>query len=380
MTTQIPSRDRIRLGVIGCAASTLHTHVKAIAAAANVHLLAVADPNLARCDEMRHLPGPPRIHANSDDLLADPQVDLVLVGVQDLTLVSQIQKALATGKHVLIDQPASLTVEDYERLRPLVAKGQILALGYDRRFLPGVRATRQFLQDEGGDVMSYSSYSYDSPFRQAVTRTADSSSQAEAPERKTADKRISSWLTHGPALLDIARHLVGPITAVRTTHHEVNLERTVPHGVGGPSHGYLWCVEFRFANGSRGYCSILQARPGAFEEGFELHCAGGHVTCSFPYTWFQREHTRIYSATRKLHWTPDARDNHTFRLQLEALARTILNGAPLVNADLRDGVACAKVLLAGSGSAMRGGQWFDTERPGAELTSASVRGRELAVA
>jgi len=109
-----------------------------------------------------------------------------------------------------------------------------------------------------------------------------------------------------------------------------------------------------------------------------LHCAGGHVTCTFPYVWFQREDTRIYSANRKMFWSPDAQDCHTFRLQLEALARSILTGVPQGNANLEDGIAGVKALVAGSYSALKDGRWVDIESVGGDVASPRLRFRDLA--
>jgi hypothetical protein len=101
------------------------------------------------------------------------------------------------------------------------------------------------------------------------------------------------------------------------------------------------------------------------------------VNCSFPYVWFQREQTRIYSAARKMFWSPDAQDCHTFRLQLEALAQSILTGAPQINADLEDGIACVKALVAGSYSALHDGRWTDTEMVSGDVANPRARGCDL---
>src|SRR5262249_12457187 len=157
---------------------------------------------------------------------------------------------------------------------------RILAIGCNRRFLPGVRATRQFLAEEGGEIMSYNSYYYDSTFRHAVTQVnkfplplASSGNvlRPVGPDWKATNKRIYNWLTHGPHLLDLARYLLGPISAIRATHREVNLGRSTPGG-SDAARGHVWHVELRFANGVSGQSLLLLPRAGEFEEGFELHC------------------------------------------------------------------------------------------------------------
>jgi predicted dehydrogenase len=385
MTVPIQSSERIRLGVIGCGPITLNAHADAIAKAANIQLHAIADRDEVLLVDMTERLHPVRGYRDGDELLDDPKVDLVLIAVHDRFHVQLARKALAAGKHVLVEKPLGISVEECEQMRPLVPKDKVFAVGCNRRFLPGVRATKQFLAEEGGDVISYSSYYYDSTFRHAVTqankfppavKSGGNIARPQGPDWKTTDKRIYNWLTHGPHLLDMARHVIGPISAIRATHREVNLGGSALDS----SRGHVWLVDLRFANGPSGQSLLLLPRAGEFEEGFELHCAGGHVTCSYPYVWFQRERTRIYSAVRKMFWSPDAQDCHTFRLQLEALAQAILTGGPQVNANLDDGIACVKALVAASYSSLHEGEWVDIEEIGGDLANPFIRGRELAVA
>lgn len=386
MSTRFNNSERVRLGVIGCGPITLNAHADAIAKASNIQLQAIADRDEALLADMSYRLRPANTYRDGEDLLNDPKVDLVLIAVHDRFHVPLARKALAAGKHVLIEKPLGVTVEECEALRQLVPQNQIFAVGCNRRFLPGVRATKQFLDEEGGEVMSYTSYYYDSTFRHAVTQanifppavqSGGNVARPQGPDWKTTNKRIYNWLTHAPHLLDLARHLNGPISAVRAVHHEVRLGRNGANGKADSTPGHVWRVELRFASGASGQSLLLLPRAGEFEEGFELHCAGGHVNCSFPYVWFQREQTRIYSAGRNMFWSPDARDCHTFRLQLEALAQSILTGAPQINANLEDGIACVKALVAGSYSALHDGRWTDTEMVSGDVANPRARGSDL---
>ena len=388
MSAQIHGSDKVRLGVIGCGPITLNAHADAIAKASNIHLQALADRDEALLADMSDRLGPERTYREADGLLDDPMVDLVLIAVHDRFHVPLVRRALAAGKHVLVEKPLGVTVEECEALRSVARNGQRLAVGCNRRFLPGVRATRRFLQQEGGAVMSYAGYYYDSTFRHAVTQAnkfppavepGGNVARPQGPDWKTTNKRVYNWLTHGPHVLDLARHLIGPIAAVRATHREVTLDPAEAPGSKEPPRSHVWRVELRFANGASGNCLLLLPRVGEFEEGFELHCTGGHVTCSYPYVWFQREYTRIYSSARRVFERPDAQDCHTFRLQLEALAESILTGAPQTNADLEDGIACIQALTAGSYSALNHGQWVDIDTVGGDLASPVARGRDASV-
>lgn len=382
---QFKESEWVRLGVIGCGPITLNAHADAIAKAKNIQIQALSDKDPSLLADMSSRLHPQNAYQEGIDLINDPTVDLVLIAVHDRFHVPLAQAALAAGKHVLIEKPLGVTVEECEQLRQVCSDNITLAVGCNRRFLPGVRATKEFLQEEGGEVLSYCSHYYDSTFRHGVTqankfpvpvRPGGHVARPLGADWKVTDKRTYSWLTHAPHLLDLARHLIGPISAVRALHREVMLAPDNTNERSGSNSSHVWQVDLRFHNGTIGHSTLLLPRSGEFEEGFELHCAGGHVTCSYPYVWFQREETKIYSAQRRMFLSPDAQDCHTFRLQLEALAQSILTDTPPINADLEDGIACVKALVACSYSALHEGRWTDIESVGGDAANPVLRSHD----
>jgi hypothetical protein len=75
----------------------------------------------------------------------------------------------------------------------------------------------------------------------------------------------------------------------------------------------------------------------------------------------------IYEAQTHSIVRPEGQDANTFRLQLEALADAILKGAPLVNANLEDGIAAVKAMVAVGHSAHHGGDWVNLEEVEGDL-------------
>ena len=165
MNTSIKYSERLNLGVIGCGPITLNAHADAISKAAGIHLHAIADRDERLLSDMTNRLRPACTYRDGEELLNDPKIDLVLIAVHDRFHVPLARKALAAGKHVLIEKPLGVTVDECEELRDVLSENKILAVGCNRRFLPGVRATRQFLEEEAGQVISYGSHYYDSTFR-----------------------------------------------------------------------------------------------------------------------------------------------------------------------------------------------------------------------
>jgi hypothetical protein len=88
----------------------------------------------------------------------------------------------------------------------------------------------------------------------------------------------------------------------------------------------------------------------------------------------------IYEAHTRSTFRPEGQDTNTFRLQLEALADTILKGAPLVNANLEDGIEAVKAMVAVGHSARHGGDWVNVEEVEGDLAQSYLKWPELAAA
>jgi hypothetical protein len=114
--------------------------------------------------------------------------------------------------------------------------------------------------------------------------------------------------------------------------------------------------------GPTGHFELVLPRHGEFAEGFKLETSLGRALVEYPYVWFQREErVEIYDAGTKTLFRPDGQDANTFRLQLESLADAILHRRPLVNANLEDGIAAVKTMVAIGHSARHGGDWVRVE-------------------
>ena len=262
--------EKIRVGVIGCGPITLNAHADAIAKAANIHLEAIADRDEVLLAETSHRLRPARVYRDGDDLLNDPRVELVVIAVHDRFHVPLVRKALAAGKHVLVEKPLGISVEECESLRHSLTRNRVLAVGCNRRFLPGVRATKRFLFEEGGDVISYRSHYYDSTFRHSVTQAnkfpppvapGTDVIRPNGPDWKSTDKRLYNIVTHSPHLLDLARHLVEPLSAVRAVCREAGVNAD---GSAAAARGHVWWIDLRFVSGSIGQCLLLLPRAGEF--------------------------------------------------------------------------------------------------------------------
>ncbi len=154
-------------------------------------------------------------------MLADPQVEAVIIAIADEFHVPAALKAIAAGKHVLVEKPLGTTVESCRELRDRAAAAKLVVqVGNNRRFDPGIAFARNFIVGEMGQRMALKSWYYDSVYRYTMTDNLQpipiTSDQARRPEGDPkADRRRYYLLTHGSHLVDTARFLGGPIVGLR---------------------------------------------------------------------------------------------------------------------------------------------------------------------
>jgi len=99
----------------------------------------------------------PRVRVTDDvgEVLADPAVSAVLVATPAATHAPLARRALAAGKHVLVEKPLALSVADAAELAAAAAeRGLVLMVGHTFEYVPAVRRMRELiLAGDIGDVL-----------------------------------------------------------------------------------------------------------------------------------------------------------------------------------------------------------------------------------
>jgi predicted dehydrogenase len=331
---------RLRIGVLGCGPIAQFAHFDACRKARNAELYAICDVAQDLVARMAAVHEPRVIYADYDQMLADDHVEAVIVATADDYHVPLTLKALAAGKHVLVEKPLGVKVEECEELRSRLKKSKlVLQVGNNRRFDPGIAFAHQFIQEEMGQRLGLKAWYYDSTYRYTMTDNLQPipmrSKQARRPEgEQKEDKPRYFLLTHGSHLLDTARYLGGEIASVRARF----LERF---------DAYCWFISLEFADGSFGHLDLTIPVPGDFEEGFQIYGEHGSVTGKVYLPWFHKSsHVECFSAKDRQFRRPLGEDAHTYKRQLEGFADTILHDVPLQGAGIEDGLAAMRALVA----------------------------------
>lgn len=331
---------RLRIGVLGCGPIAQFAHFDACRKARNADLYAICDLAADLREQMTAVHRPRIAYADYDAMLADPAVEAVIVAIADQFHVPACLKAIAAGKHVLVEKPLGVNLEECEALRDRVREsGLVLQVGNNRRFDPGIAFASRFIREEMGALIALKAWYCDSTYRYTMTDNLQpipvQSAGAKRPEgNPKADKRRYFVLTHGSHLVDTARFLGGPIEAIRARV----IERFG---------AYCWFIEADFAGGGLGHLDLTIPIRGDFQEGFQIYGEHGSVTGKTHLPWYHKtSEVECFSTRDGLFRRPLGEDAYTYKRQVEGFAATILNGAPLEGASIDDGLAAMRAMVA----------------------------------
>lgn len=341
--------DRLlRVGVLGCGPIAQFAHFDACRKARNAELYAICDLADDLRERMAIVHQPRVAYRDYDTMLADEQLEAVIIAIADQFHVDAAIKALDAGKHVLVEKPLGTDVDTCLRLKEHAAKSWVtVQIGNNRRFDPGISFAREFVQNELGGRIAFKAWYYDSVHRYTMTDNLQpiplQSARAKRPGGDPkADKRRYFLLTHGSHLVDTARFLGGPIQAVSARL----VER---HGA------YCWFIALTFEDGSLGHLDLHIPIRGDFQEGFQIYGENGSVTGRVHLPWFHKaSDVECFSAKDRQFHRPLGEDAHTYKRQVEGFASTILDGAPQFGANLDDGIAAVRAMVAIARSAESG--------------------------
>jgi myo-inositol 2-dehydrogenase/D-chiro-inositol 1-dehydrogenase len=159
LTTSVSPNGQFRLGLIG-AGRMGRTHLEVLDASPGISIAGVAEPNAAARGS---LPSSIRTFSTLDDLLADCELDGVLVSAPTDLHLELVSRLMAERLPVLCEKPCGLTVSETEECaRAAEVAGCLLQVAYWRRFVPElVQLREQVLAGDLGEILAVNCYQWD---------------------------------------------------------------------------------------------------------------------------------------------------------------------------------------------------------------------------
>lgn len=195
---------------------------------------------------------------DSESVFADPQTGAVVVTTRHDTHAQFVLKAIAVGKHVFVEKPLCLTLDELARIEGAIAARRasgaptpMLMVGFNRRFAPHVQRIRQLLSGTTGP--------------KALLMTVNAG--AIPAEHWTQDPTVGGGRIVGEAchFIDLLRFLAdSPITGWDRTDMDGRTDDTVT-------------IQLRFGDGSIGTVHYFANGSKSFPKERVEVFAGGRV-------------------------------------------------------------------------------------------------------
>ncbi len=141
------SKRTIRVGVIGCGQFMSRQHIQTIARSPHLLLQHLADLDAEKLARVAERYPPVRRSTRWQDVVADPEVEAVVIGVVPRFHAEMARAALEHGKPVYVEKPLALTPEECLAVQRLAWERKLpVAVGFNRRFAPATEHLQRAFQ------------------------------------------------------------------------------------------------------------------------------------------------------------------------------------------------------------------------------------------
>ena len=257
----------LQIGLIGLG-GIASAHLKGLAlleAEGLARCVAGAEPVDERREERRKTYDIPRVYASHRDLLADPDVEAVGILLPHHLHAGVTIEALDAGKHVLVEKPMAVTMDECDRMIEAEARsGRLLQIGLTGQYRPALRTARTFLDTNAlGPVIQ-------------VLALVSARFPIERLDRCYLTRSMGGgmWMGDGVHMVDWVTHLIGrkavSVKAVLGTHmHYMHGDDTAT-------------ALIRYANGVAGVVILVEHERGPQDTAsIDVHGTRGRLQVHF---------------------------------------------------------------------------------------------------
>lgn len=140
-------KSSLKVALVGAGNLARWAHLPGLSKIPNVSLHAVCSASGARGNTYARRFGAAYFCSDYQQVLEDPEIDVVMVLSRNQHHFSQTFEALMAGKHVFVEKPMALTeAECHELYNAVVVSGSQLTVGFNRRFAPFYKELKQSLR------------------------------------------------------------------------------------------------------------------------------------------------------------------------------------------------------------------------------------------
>jgi predicted dehydrogenase len=134
-----------KIGIIGCGEMG-EAHARCVSELGSATISALCDRDESQAKKLLQFSPEARIYSESDQLFRDNQLDAVYICTRNDSHASLGIAAVKAGKHVLMEKPVAMTLEQCSDLRDAVEQsGVYFMTAFKLRYYPSVRKVREFI-------------------------------------------------------------------------------------------------------------------------------------------------------------------------------------------------------------------------------------------
>ncbi|MFX0202134.1 MAG: Gfo/Idh/MocA family protein [Candidatus Hodarchaeota archaeon] len=144
-------KEKLKIGIIGCGRIANIAHLPAIAESKGlVELVAVVDSVEERAQKAHEKYASRRYYTNIAEALTDPEIEAFIICLPHYLHGESTIEALNKGKHVLVEKPLALTVEEADRMIRAAETHKLnLMVGQNRRFFKAAVEAKKRMNEIG---------------------------------------------------------------------------------------------------------------------------------------------------------------------------------------------------------------------------------------
>jgi predicted dehydrogenase/threonine dehydrogenase-like Zn-dependent dehydrogenase len=317
--TQASASGSLGVALVGAGNLARWVHLPNLKKIDGAHLRAVHSASGARGKTYAERFGASYSCSDYEEILRDPEVNVVLIATRHEHHAEQAVAALEAGKHVFLEKPMALTEEECRRLAQAVEEtGRQLTVGFNRRFAPFYLEQKKAIACRTGPAVLQCRVN--SPYMSG--------------NFWAADPRI------GGAILSEACHFVDLMYWLLDSEPVEVSAVSLPLGSPDPVGENNVTASFRFADGSIAsltYCTIGSKTSAG--ERVEVFAQGVAVATED----FKHLTTKASMKHTRSRWWAEK----GYRAQLESFLASLRSGQP-AEIDVRDGaratLGCLRLL------------------------------------
>ena len=186
-----------------------------------------------------------KLMQNYSEVLADPEVEAVILCTPHSQHEDQVMEALSAGKQIFCEKPLGLTKASVVKMVTAAEKaGIILGIGHERRFEASMEAITNFVKSENFGTSMHAEANFSHSILVGVDADSWRGSLKEAP--------AAGMTGMGVHLTDLFISMFGPVESL-CAH---TAQRVLPLPTGD-----IVNVQFKFKSGATAFLAAISATP-----------------------------------------------------------------------------------------------------------------------